>query len=105
MPLLTTTDFEGAEALSVARKQRSDTFHESLGAQDALREAEKELLDLLPPAALRKLRVLREQARANRMQAYAELLAGGVATDDQVRDAFGRAYEAQQRAICLAQKG
>lgn len=102
MALLTAADF--AINPDAARKQRSDTFHEAIGAQDALRNVEKELLDLLPPAGLRKLRALQEQARADQLAAYAELLAGGAATDDQVRNAFGRAYEAQQRAICLAQK-
>jgi hypothetical protein len=97
-------DAQAAAVFDTAREQRTNIYREKMGAQGALQQVEKELADLLPPAALRKLRALQEHARADRMQAYAEVLSAGNATDDQVREAFGRAYQAQQRAICLTQK-
>lgn len=100
----TVFDTQAAAVFNTGREQRQGIYRETLGAEDALKEVAKELADLLPPAAVRKLEALRAHARAERLKAYAEVLSAGSATDDQVRNAFGLAYQAQQRAICATQR-
>lgn len=96
---------ETDDIFNLAATECQCRLYEALGGQNALRLVERELRDLLPPAALRQLWALQAQARTQQMLAFAECQAQNPSVPEgQVQAAFERAYVAQRHTTALLQK-